>query len=331
MDINSAISFFAGLAQDISQGIPLVVPWVSHKFNKNNLSPAGAIGAAMLENEIFPFNKDVLYVNGSIHARDMGSFSMGKAMGGILLRAGITEHSITKPDELASDNALLGNIVTAGSPNSNEIAYTIYGNQYIPGEKTDFLNIDAKHPFELPIKFISDLSTMQARKYRISRGGGGFEADWALQIEGKASLWWPAREKIKTGVYWLEEDALIISKLPTVFDPEWKKGDRSIFSISGLHGPGTQGFKLLTEDHSAVEQLKQALRKENSTYWQALIPVMGITREQKDGAIRDIANKIDTQGIKIYPIRIDGKEDHIDHFNWKEKLAAIRAHKKSFK
>ena len=327
---DNLFSLFAGFVSNVMNGIPILVPFHSNKIRKEDLSEEGALGAAVLEDAVFDFTEQVNYVNGSIHASDMGSFSMGKALGGLVARVGRNQEVIKLDDIIVDARLLSGNMVTAGSPNSNEIAYTLFGNAFIPGKSTDTLALDPNHPLDLPIQFRSDPETIG--DIRVSRGGGSYEAHWGLSVNGK--VFWPKLKKEKNAQNWLETDYLVLSKLPNVFDGEWQSQGSSVFSISGLHGPGTQGFKLLLEDPHAVELLNKKLQKLNSHYWQVLIPVNKIGRisESYEGGRQrfwDVAMSLDMTDCHCFPIDIDKKISALSEFDWVAKLKAIREYKNS--
>jgi hypothetical protein len=80
---------------------------------------------------------------------------------------------------------------------------------------------------------------------------------------------------------------------------------RKSFVIAGLHGPGTAACRLLLQDEKVLRHLKKEVRclGRNSHFWQALIPVTGITVE----AGRDRPVGIDYKNIKVFPASANEK------------------------
>jgi hypothetical protein len=269
------------------------------------------LGAEILESAVFPFNGSVSYCAGVIHPEqfDTVPFSMQQALIGPLHRAGLNE--ATKcVDQFVGVEVPTGNIVTVGSPNSNEFAFTLFGYRTVGEAGTEYLDGARDRPLPLPVRFLLNGSEVRNPARRIVRGKYA-EPNWGL-IRDRAPLF-PERKMSGR----LHTDFLVLTKAPNVFDKRWETTGNCIFMISGVHGPGTQGFHLLLRDHGATEHLAKRVRAFNTPYWQALLRVsqVGPGAGTADEA-RDIAHQIDDSHIELFRADVEEYLKRIRSYDW---------------
>ncbi|HET9832646.1 MAG TPA: hypothetical protein VFP91_13075 [Vicinamibacterales bacterium] len=284
--------------------------WVHESFEHKVDDVQAGAGAQILESAVFPFNKSVSYCAGVIHPEhfDTVPFSMRLALRGPFHRAGISE-TTKRVGQFVGIEVPTGNIVTVGSPNSNEFAFTLFGHQTIGTTGTEYLDDAHDRPLSLPVRFLLNGPDVRNQALRIARGNYT-EPNWGL-IRGHQHLF---PERNLSGR--LHTDYLVLTKVPNVFDEHWDRTGTSIFLISGVHGPGTQGFHLLLRDQRATESLVRRLQGLKAPYWQALIPVSQIRPGTGTNEGRDVAHEIDDSHIELFPVDVERHVSRIRSHNW---------------
>jgi len=286
------------------------ITWVHESLDREFDDIHAGAGAAILESAVFPFDSSASYCAGVIHPEhfDAVPFSMRLALRGPLHRAGLTE-TTKRVGQFVGVEVPTGNILTVGSPNSNEFAYTLFGHRTIGTTGTEYLDDARDHPLTLPIRFHLNGSAVRNPERRIVRGKY-WEPNWGLVYNHKPLF--PERN-LSGG---LHTDYLVLTKVPNVFDKHWETTGNSVFLISGIHGPGTQGFYLLTRDHAAIDSLARRVRNLNAPYWQALIKVSQVGASTGADASRDMAHQIDNSHIELFPVDVEKHASRIRSHNW---------------
>jgi len=300
--------FVGGRGDDAATG---ALAWIHDKFVHGYDAFHAGSGAAILEPAVFAFNGSVNYCAGVIHPEhfDAVPYSMQLALTGPLNRAGLNE-ATTRVGKFVGVEVPTGNIVTVGSPNSNEFAFTLFGHRAVGAGGTEYLNNVHDPLLPLPVRFLLNGPEVRDPSRRIVRGNYT-EPNWGV-VRNNHQLF-PER---KTSGQ-LHTDFLVLTKAPNVFDEHWDTTGNCIFLISGIHGPGTQGFHLLLRDHLATEHLAQRVRALNSPYWQALIPVSQIgPRPGTAEEARDIALEIDDAHIELFALELDKHVERIRSHDW---------------
>jgi hypothetical protein len=208
---------------------------------------------------------------------------------------------------------LKGNILTVGSPISNEYAYAVFDNELVRGNLS-YMRQSQRHPLTLPVRNLLSGKDVED-KNRVVRRGKFTEPNWGVIVEGKAVF--PEIDidgRLKT-------DYLLLTKVPNFFDQNWSSNGNALLSMGGVHGPGTQGFALLLSDHAATEKLNTRLKALGSPYWQVLIKIIQVEREDN----RDIAKSIDIKDICVFPVDIqEGRLRKVAKDYWCQRLHAAR-------
>lgn len=297
------------LSGKMSAALGPALAWVHAGIQEKYLSRAAAKGAAQLEEAVFPFDSDVIYCAGAIHAERFREVpvSMQIGAGGLLVRAGVDKQTFRSARAVAVPSALAGNVVTFGSPSSNEIAAAVFGHRPLNrGAGTALMGREPNHPLELPVQF--ELVGEQVEARMVTRGLYD-EPNWGLRVCGQ-----PVFPKVDNSGR-LREDFCVLSKLPNVLARNSRYNGNGLFVVAGLHGPGTQGLHNVLVNPRAVDKINRLVRSIHEPYWQVVVPITGVRRDARTG--RDLAVAISVDGISLYPVRIDDKAARaIELYDW---------------
>jgi hypothetical protein len=186
------------------------------------------------------------------------------------------ESRIKRIDQLVAVNGE-GNLVTFGSPTSNELARVALGYtriddsdmglEYIPSTA-----LPLPFSYELDGRAIAKSDSVHRFCYRTVSGRGIEIPNWGIRKSNGALL----LPETHDGA--LLQDYLLISNLPNVFHKTSYEAGRRLINIGGTHREGTSAIQHLFTNKCILEELCGKIKqvkgeKSLVPYWQALILV----------------------------------------------------------
>jgi hypothetical protein len=170
------------------------------------------------------------------------------------------------------------NIICLGGPVSNFITRQNMGYQR---RGDDFLKV-SDFPIDFP--FLFDLSKERSRQITKRYTGGKVHKEYNWPIITPSGL---LNSKVTKG--WLEENYLIITRMPNLSNEIAWKERKDLIIISGTHGTGTRALELLFETAKVLKSIVEEVGE--ACYYQSLLRVPEIIH--------------DTQWHDSLPLRIE--------------------------
>jgi len=173
------------------------------------------------------------------------------------------------------------NIICLGGPVSNFVTRQNMGYQR---KGDEFLRV-SDFPIDFP--FLFDLSKEKSRQITKRYTGGKVHKEYNWPVITPSGL---LNSKIKEG--WLEENYLIITRMPNLSNKIAWKERKDLIVISGAHGTGTRAVELLFENEKALKSIAEEVGE--ARYHQSLLRVPEIIHD---------AQRHDTLPLRIEHIK----------------------------
>lgn len=217
-------------------------------------------------------------------------------------------------DDVRTD--LENDIVLIGSPESEPLTRLVFGYEELPNAAgTAYLG----GTIPLVYGWEEELSRCEVLcVHNRAVGHVAIRPNWPLVVrQPELKYEWPHLGK---GNY-LEEDFLIITKIPNFLSDRALQSGYSMVSIAGLHGVGTRAIGTLLDTKNAsvlqdvLERLEVALR--SSPWFQVVIKVTSIDHQDQRGSMPlavtcrdvvslDLPQRVIKQAQEVIVSRIDG-------------------------
>ncbi|MGB3149007.1 MAG: hypothetical protein WBA91_14795 [Paracoccaceae bacterium] len=238
------------------------------------------------------FNRDTALLRGTSHPFYHGEITPSMfASLSLFHTAHLAQFSNVRPATGPAIHDIEGDIITVGSPSSNELMRQLMGYE-AKGDDPYVLTRRKGHQ-ALPFEFI--LGHDGAPVIRYADGKQYQEPHWAIRNNRSGDLFSPRLQENE-----LASDFLLITRLENPFLP-----NRYVLNFGGLHGPGTAAAAKLFSDQRSYEAVTKAVQSvlpqmARNRSWQALVPIASVAR--RSGT--HVPENIDLQGIIAEPIVI---------------------------
>lgn len=191
------------------------------------------------------------------------------------------------------------NLICLGGPVSNAVTRQNMGFQR---KGDEFLKL-RDYPIDFPFSF--DLSRKFAQITKRYAGGRVHkEYGWPI-ITSSGVI------ESKTRLGWLDEDYLIVTRMPNLSNESaWRKG-KDLLIISGAHGTGTRALELLFGNQEALKAIVNDVG--DARYYQSFLKIPNIDHDAK----QHDSFPLDIEHIKSEALPIDN--EHVDFWFRKTK------------
>lgn len=181
-------------------------------------------------------------------------------------------------------------LVLIGSPEAEAVTRLVFGYvQYASGQGMRYVG----DTIDLPYRWQEDPGEVRADCARYVPGRGlVVRPNWPIiaQVDRHPRTMFPTTRN--DGL--LENDFLLITKVPNFLTVEALHSGRSIISIAGSHGTGTRAIDLVLRSRPMLTEISARLRPDARAF-QLLVQATGIEHDPRRGSVAKAVRLIDIQ------------------------------------